>query len=43
MYTLLSFIDEGKTLDSLVHIDRQNNLPELIKQGWIGGFKVKHA
>ncbi len=43
MYTLLSLIDSGKTFDNLVQIDRQNNLPELIKQGWIGSFKVKHV
>ncbi len=43
MYTLLSNIKGGKTLAELVQMDIDDDLPKLIKQGWIGGFKVKHV
>jgi hypothetical protein len=43
MYTLLSHIKAGKMLAELVQMDIDDDLPKLIKQGWIGDFKVKHV
>ena len=43
MFTLLSHIKAGKTLAELVKMDIDDDLPKLIKQGWIGSFNVKHV
>lgn len=43
MYTLLLHIKVGKTLAELVKMDIDDDLPKLIKKGWIGNFNVKHV
>ncbi len=43
VYTLLSLINGGSTLAELVKKDVDSRLSELIKQGWVDSFKVKHV
>jgi len=40
IWNLLSLIEADATLDQIVQANLDHLLPELIKQGWIGGFKV---
>jgi hypothetical protein len=42
-YQLLTLIDADKTLEELALMGYDKQLSDLIRQGWIGGFKVKHV
>ncbi len=42
-YRLLAFINSGATLKEIVQIDYDNDLPEIINQGWIDRYIINNV